>query len=128
MRFGSRITRSFWVVEAANYGFELLPHHPPYSPNFTSSDFFLFPEVKYHLRNHNFGKNSEIICVVEEVLCCILTSDRLVSKDCYIGYSNCVKKRTAEAAHGGWNPEEQPEGMRRCYEYIYIYIYTGTHW
>jgi len=29
--------------------------HPPYSPDLAPCDFFLFPKLKTHLKEHNFG-------------------------------------------------------------------------
>lgn len=55
------------VAEAANCGFELLPH-PPYSPDLAPSDFFLFPKLKSELRGHHFRTDDEVIHAVEEYL------------------------------------------------------------
>ena len=55
------------AAEAANCGFELLPH-APYSPDLAPSDFYLFPKLKTHLRGHHFGNNNEVIHAVEEYL------------------------------------------------------------
>ena len=53
------------IAEAANCGFELLPHRSD-SSDFAPSDFFMFPKLKSHLRSPYFGINDEAICTVEE--------------------------------------------------------------
>lgn len=40
--------------------FELMPH-PPYSPDLTSSDYYLFPNFKKWLGGKRFGSNKEVI-------------------------------------------------------------------
>ena len=42
------------MTAAAECGFEILPH-PPYSPDMAPSDFYLFPNLKPHLRGSNEG-------------------------------------------------------------------------
>ena len=34
--------------------------HPAYSPDLATSDFFLFKNLKHHLRGKRFGDNSEV--------------------------------------------------------------------
>jgi hypothetical protein len=34
--------------------------HPPYSPDLTPCDFFLFPKMKLELKGRRFGTNEEI--------------------------------------------------------------------
>ncbi|GFX27550.1 hypothetical protein TNCV_4996051 [Trichonephila clavipes] len=34
-------------------------HHPPYSPDLTPSDFYLFPALKKNLAERRFGSNAE---------------------------------------------------------------------
>ena len=41
-------------------GFELLPH-PPYSPDLSPSDYWLFADLKKMLRGKRFGSNDEVI-------------------------------------------------------------------
>ena len=44
----------------ANYqGSELLPH-PPYSPDLAPSDFYLFPNMKKHLRGRVFSSDDDV--------------------------------------------------------------------
>ena len=52
------------VTEAANFGFELLPTSP-YLPDLAPCDFFLFPQLKFHLHGPHFGNNDEVIWAVK---------------------------------------------------------------
>lgn len=52
---------------AKSLGFELLPH-PPYSPDLAPSDFYLFPNMKKHLRGRVFSSDDEVISAVKVVL------------------------------------------------------------
>jgi [histone H3]-lysine36 N-dimethyltransferase SETMAR len=45
-------------------GYELLPH-PPYSPDLTPSDFFLFADLKRMLAGKKFSTNQEVIIETE---------------------------------------------------------------
>ncbi|XP_054729345.1 histone-lysine N-methyltransferase SETMAR-like [Anastrepha obliqua] len=45
-------------------GFELLPH-PPYSPDLSPSDYWLFADLKKMLRGKRFGSNDEVIAETE---------------------------------------------------------------
>lgn len=45
-------------------GFELL-EHPPYSPDLAPSDFYLFSQLKKHLRGKKFEDDSEVMAAVE---------------------------------------------------------------
>lgn len=47
--------------------FELLPH-PPYSPDLAPSDYFLFSDLKKHLRGQRYGSDSEVIEVTNQYL------------------------------------------------------------
>ena len=40
-------------------GFEMIPH-PPYSPDLAPSDFFLFPQLKKHLRGTRFSDDEKL--------------------------------------------------------------------
>jgi len=44
--------------------FELLPH-PPYSPDLTLCDFFLFPNLKIWNERKKFSSNEEVIAAVD---------------------------------------------------------------
>ena len=44
------------MTVATECEFKSLPH-PPYSPNMTPSDFYLFPKLKYHLRGAQYESN-----------------------------------------------------------------------
>ena len=41
-------------------GFELADH-PPYSPDLTPSDYFLFPNMKKHLAEKHYRTDDEVI-------------------------------------------------------------------
>jgi [histone H3]-lysine36 N-dimethyltransferase SETMAR len=51
----------------ANYGVATLPH-PPYSPDLSPPDFFLFPRVKRVLKGHRYGTIQEVQDATTEVL------------------------------------------------------------
>lgn len=55
------------MEKAKSLGFELLPH-PPYSPDLAPSDFYLFPNMKKHLRGRVFSSDDEVISAVKVVL------------------------------------------------------------
>ena len=46
--------------------FEVLPHSP-YSPDLTTSDFYLFPNLKTNLRGRNFESSEGVIDIVDIV-------------------------------------------------------------
>jgi len=66
-------------------GCELLPH-PPYSPDLAPCDFFLFPELKKHLRGHRFETDSEVNQAVTGAL-------NIISKDGLWGAFQAWEKR-----------------------------------
>ena len=55
------------MTAATECGFEIIPH-PQYSPDMTSSDFYLFPKLKSHLRGTQYGSNEGVIEAVNEYL------------------------------------------------------------
>ena len=55
------------MAAATECGFEILPH-PPYSPDMAPSDFYLFPKLKFHLRDTQYGSNEDVIEAVNEYL------------------------------------------------------------
>ena len=55
------------MTAATEWGFEVLSH-PPYSPDMTPSDFYLFPKLKSNLRGIQFGSNEGVIAAVNEYL------------------------------------------------------------
>jgi len=60
-------TASIATSAATECGYELLPH-PPYSPDLAPSDFYLFPEMKEHLRGRQYTCDNDVIEAVEEFL------------------------------------------------------------
>ena len=74
-------------------GFEIL-QHPPYSPNLTPSEFFLFPEIKNPLRVCQFD-NTDIINEVEEWF-------YAQSADFYNNCIHSVKKTLGKMSRSGW--------------------------
>ena len=47
------------MTAATECRFEILPH-PPFSPDMASSDFYMFPKLKFHLRGTQYGSNEGI--------------------------------------------------------------------
>ena len=52
------------MTAATECGFEILPR-PSHSPDMASSDFYLFPKLKSHLRDTQYGSNEGIEAVNE---------------------------------------------------------------
>ena len=48
------------MTAATESGLEILPH-PPYSLDMASSDFYLFPKLKSHIRGIQYGSNEGVI-------------------------------------------------------------------
>jgi histone-lysine N-methyltransferase SETMAR len=42
--------------------------HPPYSPDLTLCDFFLFPKIKLQLKRRNFDTTEEIHAELQEII------------------------------------------------------------
>jgi hypothetical protein len=42
--------------------------HPPYSPDFGPSDFYLFGSVKHQLQKYEFTEAAEFVSAVSEIL------------------------------------------------------------
>ena len=55
------------MTAATEYGFEILLH-PPYYPDMAPSDFYLFPKLKSHLRDTQYGSSEGVIEVGNEYL------------------------------------------------------------
>ncbi|GFU23208.1 putative transposase [Trichonephila clavipes] len=53
---------------------------PPYSPDLSPCDFFLFPKLKNHLRGHHFGALENILTSITDQLKAIPISE---SHQCY---------------------------------------------
>ena len=47
------------------YGYKLILH-PAYSPDLTTSDYFLFPNLKKDIRGCHFRSNKKVVVAVEE--------------------------------------------------------------
>ena len=52
---------------ATECGFKILPH-PPYCPDMAPSNFYLFPELKAHIRGKQGGSHEGVIEAVNEYL------------------------------------------------------------
>lgn len=48
-----------------NLGFQCIDH-PPYSPDLAPSDYFLFPNLKKHLKGRKFSNDTEVIAAAEQ--------------------------------------------------------------
>ena len=61
--------RTAQVAEAkpANSGFEFVPHII-YLLYVDTSDFFVFPKLKSHQRDHHLGNNDVVVCAVRTFL------------------------------------------------------------
>ena len=60
----STLAKLQWnAVEQNGYG--LIPH-PAYSPDLVLSDFFLFPNLKKHIREYYFRSDEKVVTAVEE--------------------------------------------------------------
>lgn len=66
-------------------GFELLSH-PPYSPDLAPSDYFLFPDLKKHLRGQRFANDSDVMFAVNEYFASC-------SKSYFFNGLKCLKER-----------------------------------
>ena len=53
------------MTAATECRFQILPH-PPYSPDMSPSDFYLFPKLKSHLRGTQYGSNEGSKRILEE--------------------------------------------------------------
>ena len=58
----------------AKKGIPVVPQ-PPYSPDLSPCEFFLFPKLKFHLKRRHFGKVENIQKAVTDQLKAILVSD-----------------------------------------------------
>ena len=54
-------------IATTECGFEILPH-PPYSPDMTPSNFYLFAKLKSHFRGTLYVSNEGVIEAVKEYL------------------------------------------------------------
>ena len=53
-------TSAVATAAARRCGFEILPH-PPYSPDMAPCDYFLFPNLKLHLKGQHYASDQEVI-------------------------------------------------------------------
>jgi len=60
-------TSAFAMSAAAECGYELLLH-PPYSPDLSPFDFYLFPLLKEHFSGTHFSSDNDVIMSVEVFL------------------------------------------------------------
>ena len=61
------LTLQVAMTAATEYGFEILPH-PTYSPDMAHSDFYLFPNLKFHLIGTQHGSIEGVIDAVNEYM------------------------------------------------------------
>ncbi|GFV73661.1 putative transposase [Trichonephila clavipes] len=65
-RLGHNATETFAKLQQA-YGDSVLSRaQPPYSPDLSPCDFFLFPKLKNHLKGHHFGTLENIQTAVTD--------------------------------------------------------------
>jgi len=72
-------------------GISVVPQ-PPYSPDLSSCDFFLFPKLKFHLKDRHFGTVDNIQKVVTDQLRAILHED---FQHCYREWEQRLWRRVA---------------------------------
>ncbi|GFW72260.1 putative transposase [Trichonephila clavipes] len=66
-------------------------NQPPYSPDLSSCDFFLFPKLKNHLKGHHFGTLENIQTAVTDQLKAIPISEfHQCYEDCKKRLQRCV--------------------------------------
>jgi hypothetical protein len=75
-------------------------HHPPYSPDLTPADYFLFPKLKFPLKGWNFQTVEEIQCAVTRELNNILKTALLE------GMKKLKERANKCIDQGGMNFEE----------------------
>jgi transposase len=76
------------------YGWQVFPH-PPYSPDMSRPDFYLFPKLKKPLRGKRFRSIEEVSNKVTWVNRCIKNEGVLT------GIQDLPKRLTAEIKHNG---------------------------
>ncbi|GFY05313.1 histone-lysine N-methyltransferase SETMAR [Trichonephila clavipes] len=82
---------------------EILPH-PPYSPDITPFDFWLFPQLKKPLRGKRFASNKACVKAVQAVLKKFSQNGLLHvfkkwierSDKCITRHGNCFEKKTCK--------------------------------
>ncbi len=70
---------------------DMVPH-PPYSPDLAPSDYFLFPEIKSHLRGIAYHNIDQVQAAANEVMCKIpVEKFEAALKDLPVRWAKCVK-------------------------------------
>ena len=65
--------------------------HPPYSPDLAPCDFWLFPDLKRHLKGRRFESESELIAAFLEAVECIPASSYSKLFDMWLHrYQRCI--------------------------------------
>jgi len=72
----------------AKKGISVVPQ-PPYSPDLSPCDFFLFPKLKFHLKGHHFGNLDNIQKVVTDQLRTLPHED---FQYCYWEWEQCLRR------------------------------------
>ena len=81
------------------YGWQVLPH-PPYSPDMSPPDFYLFPKLKKPLRGKCFGSIEEVSHEVTRVI------RRVNNEGVLTGIQDLPKRWTTVLKHNGDYIEE----------------------
>jgi len=80
------------VIEfLAEKGIPVVPQ-PPYSPDLSPCDFFLFPKLKFYLKGRHFGTVENIRKAVTDQLKVIPVSD---FQHCYKEWEQCLRRSVA---------------------------------
>lgn len=77
-------------------------NHPPYSPDLAPCDFFLFPELKKHLKGRRFSSDEEVILAVQTIL-------SQFSKDFFSWGIMQLRDRAAKCIERGGDYVEKPQ-------------------
>ena len=82
---------SLWTNFRPKKGISVVPQ-PPYSPDLSPCDFFLFPKLKFHLKGRYFGTVDNIQKFVTDQLRAFLHED---FQHCYREWEQCLQRCVA---------------------------------
>jgi len=69
-------------------------HHPPYSPDLASADYFLIPKLKFSLKGRHFK-------TVEEIQCAVTRKLNNISKTAFLEGMKKLKERANKCTDQG---------------------------
>ena len=103
---------NFWPKK----GISVVPQ-PPYSPDLSLCDFFLFPKLKFHLKGRHFGTVDNIQKVVTGQLRALLHED---IQHCYQEWEQRLRRRVASQKNYF---EGDNVDLYVNVKFIYLFIY-----